>query len=187
MRLSQRGGALAPSIDPPPLFGRIFFQMVSVIPHEHRELQSYSVCFCVLFRLTSINAGKLARGDLGDCFLPCTPNGCMELIKRTGSCRVWLPYDSLEETMFHSWSNGLFAGVSIAGKKAVVVGRSKIVGAPMHDLLLWSHATVTICHSRTANLSEEVKWTALISALATDIGLAKLGLPCDRADDNLCL
>uniref|UniRef100_A0A8C4EKQ5 formate--tetrahydrofolate ligase n=1 Tax=Dicentrarchus labrax TaxID=13489 RepID=A0A8C4EKQ5_DICLA len=34
--------------------------------------------------LTSINAGKLARGDLGDCFLPCTPNGCMELIRQTG-------------------------------------------------------------------------------------------------------
>uniref|UniRef100_A0A8C1KZA3 formate--tetrahydrofolate ligase n=1 Tax=Cyprinus carpio TaxID=7962 RepID=A0A8C1KZA3_CYPCA len=34
--------------------------------------------------LTSINAGKLARGDLGDCFIPCTPNGCMELIKQTG-------------------------------------------------------------------------------------------------------
>lgn len=36
--------------------------------------------------LTSINAGKLARGDLGDCFIPCTPNGCMELIKQTGWC-----------------------------------------------------------------------------------------------------
>lgn len=48
------------------------------------------------------------------------------------------------------------AGVSIAGKKAVVIGRSKIVGAPMHDLLLWNHATVTTCHSKTANLHEEV-------------------------------
>uniref|UniRef100_A0A7N8XBY8 formate--tetrahydrofolate ligase n=1 Tax=Mastacembelus armatus TaxID=205130 RepID=A0A7N8XBY8_9TELE len=34
--------------------------------------------------LTSINAGKLSRGDLGDCFIPCTPNGCMELIRQTG-------------------------------------------------------------------------------------------------------
>ncbi|KAK2826220.1 hypothetical protein Q5P01_020434 [Channa striata] len=80
--------------------------------------------------LTSINAGKLARGDLGDCFIPCTPNGCMELIRQTG--------------------------VSVAGKKAVVIGRSKIVGAPMHDLLLWSHATVTTCHSKTTDLSAEV-------------------------------
>jgi len=51
----------------------------------------------------------------------------------------------------------VFAGVSVAGKKAVVIGRSKIVGAPMHDLLLWSHATVTTCHSKTVNLAEEVK------------------------------
>lgn len=47
-------------------------------------------------------------------------------------------------------------GVSVAGKKAVVIGRSKIVGAPMHDLLLWNHATVTTCHSKTADLPEEV-------------------------------
>ncbi|KAF3701358.1 C-1-tetrahydrofolate synthase, cytoplasmic [Channa argus] len=80
--------------------------------------------------LTSINAGKLARGDLGDCFIPCTPNGCMELIGQTG--------------------------VSVAGKRAVVIGRSKIVGAPMHDLLLWSHATVTTCHSKTTDLAAEV-------------------------------
>ncbi|KAM4014526.1 C-1-tetrahydrofolate synthase, cytoplasmic [Anomaloglossus baeobatrachus] len=80
--------------------------------------------------LTSINAGKLARGDLGDCFIPCTPKGCLDLIRQTG--------------------------VQIAGKRAVVIGRSKIVGAPMHDLLLWNHATVTTCHSKTESLSEEV-------------------------------
>uniref|UniRef100_A0A8C4XUB7 C-1-tetrahydrofolate synthase, cytoplasmic n=1 Tax=Falco tinnunculus TaxID=100819 RepID=A0A8C4XUB7_FALTI len=80
--------------------------------------------------LSSINAGKLSRGDLGDCFIPCTPKGCMELIRQTG--------------------------VQVAGKRAVVVGRSKIVGAPMHDLLLWNHATVTTCHSKTTTLAEEV-------------------------------
>ncbi|KAI1895431.1 hypothetical protein AGOR_G00106210 [Albula goreensis] len=80
--------------------------------------------------LTSINAGKLSRGDLGNCFIPCTPNGCMELIRQTG--------------------------VSVMGKNAVVIGRSKIVGAPMHDLLLWNHATVTTCHSKTADLAAEV-------------------------------
>ncbi|XP_040831398.1 C-1-tetrahydrofolate synthase, cytoplasmic [Ochotona curzoniae] len=80
--------------------------------------------------LTSISAGKLARGDLNDCFIPCTPKGCLELIKKTG--------------------------VQIAGRHAVVVGRSKIVGAPMHDLLLWNNATVTTCHSKTANLDKEV-------------------------------
>ncbi|XP_030922053.1 C-1-tetrahydrofolate synthase, cytoplasmic-like [Geospiza fortis] len=80
--------------------------------------------------LSSINAGKLSRGDLGDCFIPCTPKGCMELIRQTG--------------------------VQVAGKRAVVIGRSKIVGAPMHDLLLWNNATVTTCHSKTSTLAEEV-------------------------------
>lgn len=47
-------------------------------------------------------------------------------------------------------------GVQIAGRHAVVVGRSKIVGAPMHDLLLWNNATVTTCHSKTADLDKEV-------------------------------
>ncbi|XP_051871124.1 C-1-tetrahydrofolate synthase, cytoplasmic isoform X1 [Pristis pectinata] len=80
--------------------------------------------------LTSINAGKLARGDLNDCFIPCTPKGCLELIKQTG--------------------------VKIPGSQAVVIGRSKIVGAPMRDLLVWNNATVTTCHSKTADLQSEV-------------------------------
>nr|XP_020480315.1 C-1-tetrahydrofolate synthase, cytoplasmic-like isoform X1 [Monopterus albus] len=80
--------------------------------------------------LSCINAGKLSRGDLNSCFIPCTPSGCMELIRQTG--------------------------VSVEGKHAVVIGRSKIVGAPMHDLLLWHHATVTSCHSKTADLPEQV-------------------------------
>ena len=44
------------------------------------------------------------------------------------------------------------AGVDVKGKNVCVVGRSKIVGAPMHDLLLWAHGTVTTCHSRTPDL-----------------------------------
>uniref|UniRef100_A0A2K5XIP5 formate--tetrahydrofolate ligase n=1 Tax=Mandrillus leucophaeus TaxID=9568 RepID=A0A2K5XIP5_MANLE len=80
--------------------------------------------------LTSISAGKLARGDLNDCFIPCMPKGCLELIKE--------------------------AGVQIARRHAVVIGHSKIVGAPMNDLLLWNNATVTTCRPKTANLDEEV-------------------------------
>lgn len=53
--------------------------------------------------------------------------------------------------------NVLCLGVSLAGKRAVVIGRSKIVGAPMHDLLLWNHATVLTCHSKTADLASEVQ------------------------------
>lgn len=77
------------------------------------------------------NAGKLARGDLSDCIIPCTPRGCLELIKKSG--------------------------VEIAGKKAVVLGRSKIVGAPMSNLLTWNHATVTVCHSKTQDLPDVVR------------------------------
>ncbi|XP_043930322.1 C-1-tetrahydrofolate synthase, cytoplasmic [Protopterus annectens] len=95
--------------------------------------------------LTSVNAGKLARGDLGDCFIPCTPKGCLELIRQTG--------------------------VQIAGKRAVVLGRSKIVGAPMHDLLLWNHATVTTCHSKTVNIAEEVNRAEI---LVVGIGRAEM-------------
>ncbi|XP_048259043.1 C-1-tetrahydrofolate synthase, cytoplasmic-like [Haliotis rufescens] len=77
------------------------------------------------------NAGRLSRGDLDSCILPCTPRGCLDLIHRSG--------------------------VEVKGKQAVVLGRSKIVGAPMSDLLLWNHATVTQCHSRTADLKAEVQ------------------------------
>uniref|UniRef100_A0A2C9JJ80 C-1-tetrahydrofolate synthase, cytoplasmic n=1 Tax=Biomphalaria glabrata TaxID=6526 RepID=A0A2C9JJ80_BIOGL len=91
------------------------------------------------------NAGRLSRGDLDTCILPCTPRGCMELIKRTG--------------------------VDVKGKNAVVLGRSKIVGAPMSDLLLWNHATVTVCHSRTADLKSEVQRADI---LVVGIGQAEL-------------
>jgi len=73
-----------------------------------------------------ISTGNLVIGD--DSLLPCTPAGCIELIKRTG--------------------------VPIAGKHAVVIGRSNIVGKPVALLLLREHATVTVCHSRTANMKE---------------------------------
>jgi len=77
--------------------------------------------------LNTISEGKVAVGDLSG-FLPCTPNGCMELIKQTGQ--------------------------KIAGKNAVVLGRSKIVGTPVAELLKWNHATVTVCHSKTKNISD---------------------------------
>lgn len=78
--------------------------------------------------LNTINEGRVSIGDLSG-FVPCTPNGCLELIKRSG--------------------------VNISGRKAVVLGRSKIVGTPASELLKWSNATVTICHSRTKNLDKE--------------------------------
>jgi len=70
------------------------------------------------------NVGGLVSGN--PLFVPCTPRGIMELISRTG--------------------------IELAGKEAVVVGRSNIVGKPIALLLLAQHATVTICHSRTKDL-----------------------------------
>lgn len=48
------------------------------------------------------------------------------------------------------------SGIEIAGTNAVVLGRSKIVGAPVASLLLWHNATVTICHSKTKDIQNEV-------------------------------
>lgn len=81
--------------------------------------------------LHDINAGKLSRGELNDCIVPCTPRGCLELIKKSGT--------------------------EITGKEAVVLGRSKIVGSPMADLLKWHNATVTTCHSKTKDLADVVR------------------------------
>ncbi|XP_066926875.1 uncharacterized protein [Clytia hemisphaerica] len=80
--------------------------------------------------LNEVNTGKLAHGDLKG-FLPCTPHGCMTMIEESG--------------------------IELQGKRAVVVGRSKIVGMPMSMLLTWANATVTICHSRTQNLEDIVR------------------------------
>jgi len=88
--------------------------------------------------LHEISAGRLSRGDLKNCFQPCTPRGCLHLIKKTG--------------------------IEVEGKHAVVIGRSKIVGSPMANLLTWANATVTICHSRTKNLEGIVKQGDIVVA-----------------------
>ncbi|MBE6637565.1 MAG: bifunctional methylenetetrahydrofolate dehydrogenase/methenyltetrahydrofolate cyclohydrolase FolD [Ruminococcaceae bacterium] len=72
------------------------------------------------------NVGKIMIGNYD--FLPCTPAGVMELLA--------------------------YSGIDPAGKECVVLGRSNIVGKPQAMLLLHANATVTICHSRTANLAE---------------------------------
>jgi methylenetetrahydrofolate dehydrogenase (NADP+)/methenyltetrahydrofolate cyclohydrolase len=88
------------------------------------------------------NMGKLLKGEK-PLFLPCTPAGIMELILSTG--------------------------VEIKGKRAVVVGRSNIVGKPVALLLLQGHATVTVCHSRTVDLAGV--------ASQADILVAAIGRP----------
>ncbi|MDI6891943.1 MAG: bifunctional methylenetetrahydrofolate dehydrogenase/methenyltetrahydrofolate cyclohydrolase FolD [Actinomycetota bacterium] len=86
-----------------------------------------------------VNVGKLVVGE--ETLLPCTPHGIMILLER--------------------------AGVDLKGKEAVVVGRSNIVGKPVSLLLLSRHATVTICHSRTRDLTAH---TASADVLVAAVG-----------------
>lgn len=88
-----------------------------------------------------INVGKLALGQPS--LVPCTPLGIVELLNRSG--------------------------IGLSGSHACIVGRSKIVGRPLAQLLLQNDATVTICHSRTKNL-EEITQRA-------DILVAAIGRP----------
>ena len=89
-----------------------------------------------------ISLGKLMLQE--DTFISCTPKGIMRILEEIG-------YDDL------------------SGKKAVVVGRSNIVGKPVAQLLMNKHATVTVCHSRTKNVED-------IAAQA-DILIAAIGKP----------
>lgn len=91
-----------------------------------------------------INAGRLFQGS-GDYFAPATPLGGIELLRRSG--------------------------VEIAGKRAVVVGRSPIVGRPLAILLLREHATVTICHTRTPDLGAVTRQAEILAVAAGRPGL----------------
>lgn len=84
-----------------------------------------------------VNVGRLALGQPG--FVPCTPNGCMTLIRR-----------ALDD--------------DLAGRRALVLGRSNIVGKPMAQLLLAASCTVTIAHSRTLDLAEECRRAEILVA-----------------------
>ena len=88
-----------------------------------------------------VNVGRLVEGD--PVFVPCTPKGVIHMIDSTGG--------------------------DISGKRAVVIGRSNIVGKPVAMLLLHRHATVTICHSRTKDLPDRVR--------EADIVIAAIGKP----------
>ncbi|CAG7642192.1 bifunctional methylenetetrahydrofolate dehydrogenase/methenyltetrahydrofolate cyclohydrolase FolD [Paenibacillus allorhizosphaerae] len=90
-----------------------------------------------------VNVGNLMIGKEGP--LPCTPAGVIEILKKIGA--------------------------DIAGKHAVVIGRSNIVGKPMAMLLLREHATVTVCHSRTKNMEEITRQADILVAA---VGKAKM-------------
>ncbi len=114
--------------------------------------------------LTPANMGRLALGDPR--LIPCTPGGILVLIDE--------------------------AGVDIAGSEAVVVGRSNIVGKPTALLLLARHATVTLCHSRTADLAGHTRRADILvsavgrpqtirremvkpGAVVIDVGISRVG------------
>ena len=90
-----------------------------------------------------VNVGKLGMKNREPLFAPCTPSGVIELLDRVGA--------------------------KISGSRAVVLGRSNIVGLPAALLLLGRDATVTICHSRTKNIAEVCR--------QADIVVAAIGKP----------
>ncbi len=92
-----------------------------------------------------LNAGKLLTGEAS--VVPCTPKGVMRLIRE--------------------------AGVSLAGKEAVVVGRSNIVGKPMALLLLQAGCTVTVCHSKTRDLAEHTRQADVLVVAVGKPGLIR--------------
>ncbi len=92
--------------------------------------------------LHPINSGKLSRGDESG-LIPCTPKGCIRLLEEVDT--------------------------TISGAHTVVIGRSRLVGRPMADLLLNRSATVTVCHSRTKSLPDELS--------RADIVVAAVGRP----------
>jgi methylenetetrahydrofolate dehydrogenase (NADP+)/methenyltetrahydrofolate cyclohydrolase len=117
--------------------------------------------------LTPTSAGLLARGE--PVLVPATPQGVMELISSVG--------------------------VDPAGKEAVIVGRSNLVGRPLFSLLLGAHATVTVCHSRTDDLGEVCRRAEILVAAAgqptlvtADMirpGATVIDVGTNRTDDGL--
>ncbi len=101
----------------------------------HRVIEAISVAKDVDGYAT-LSAGELMTGAPG--FRPCTPYGCMKLIASTG--------------------------IDLRGKHAVVIGRSNTVGKPMALLLLQANATVTVCHSATADIGHHTRQADVIVA-----------------------
>ena len=89
-----------------------------------------------------VNVGRLTNGQNG--FVPCTPLGVMKLLEAYK--------------------------IDLEGKRAVVIGRSNIVGKPMAMLLLAQNATVTVCHSKTKNLAEIAREADILIAAVGKAG-----------------
>lgn len=100
-----------------------------------------------------INTGKIMIGNYS--FLPCTPAGVMKMLE--------------------------YENISVEGKECIVVGRSNIVGKPMAMLLLQANGTVTICHSRTKNLSEVTKRADILVSAVGKAGFITADMVKDGA------
>jgi methylenetetrahydrofolate dehydrogenase (NADP+)/methenyltetrahydrofolate cyclohydrolase len=118
--------------------------------------------------LHPVNVGRLASG-LGTAMVPCTPAGCLILIRRS-------------------------LAADLAGRTAAVVGRSNLVGKPMAQLLLAQNCTVTVAHSRTRDLAATVRAAEIVvaavgrphlirgdwirpGAVVIDVGVNRVGAP----------
>ena len=127
---------------------------------------------------TAVNVGNMNIGK--DCFAPCTPQGCMDMLD--------------------------YAGVDLEGKDVVVIGRSNIVGKPVSVLALQRSATVTICHSKTKNIAEKTRAADVVvvavgkagfltgdmlkpGAVVIDVGINRNseGKLCGDADFDSCI
>lgn len=95
--------------------------------------------------LTSYNMSRIFMKHRHPLFSPCTPLGCIELLK--------------------------YYKIPIAGKHAVVIGRSNIVGLPVSAMLLREHATVTICHKRTEDLPGKTRQADILVVCAGHLDL----------------
>ena len=127
---------------------------------------------------TALNVGNMNIGK--DCFIPCTPQGCVNMLE--------------------------YAGIDVEGKDVVVIGRSNIVGRPVATLLTQKSATVTICHSKTKNISEKTRMADIViiaigkagfltgdmikeGAVVIDVGINRNseGKICGDADFDSCI
>jgi len=86
-----------------------------------------------------INVSKIMSGEEGG-FAPCTPSAVMEILK--------------------------YYGIELKAKKAVIIGRSMVVGRPLAMMMMKENATITICHTKTANLAEETRRAEILVAAA---------------------
>lgn len=123
-----------------------------------------------------VNIGRLAMKGRDPLFIPCTPYGCMVLLEESG--------------------------VNLKGAEAVIVGRSNIVGLPMAMLLQKADATVTICHSRTKDLTAHLKRADVViaaigraemirgeqlkpGAVVIDVGINRIADPTRKSGSRL--